>query len=396
MKFEPVNLVHVYYAPNHKKIPVGRLALESRNIFFEYDSQFLESDIQISPFKLPLGPGVIPSTDPTFNGLFGVFNDSLPDGWGRVLLDRKLAKHNLNPNSLSALDRLCLVGKNGMGALTYEPEIENSPTITTVDLDEIASQVQEFQEQDEDRFVEDLLNLGGSSAGARPKILLNREGKEWLIKFRSIQDPNDSGAIEYAYYLMAIEAGLEVAESVLFPSKKGKGFFGTKRFDRHNGESIHMHSISGLLHADHREPSLDYQLIIKATMHLTHDIRQCEKQFRLCVFNVLSHNRDDHAKNFSFLMNKEGEWQVSPAYDLTCSAGPNGEHCTMVMGEGKHPDQSHLLELATLADIKQEKALEIIDQVASAINQWPHYAEKAGVSKTNKNKIKSILLGKGE
>lgn len=391
MKFEPTKVVHVYYKPKNEKILVGRLGLKSHKIFFEYDLGFLERGLNLSPFKLPPQSGVIPSKDFAFEGLFGVFNDSLPDGWGRLLLDRKLIKHHVNPGSLSPLDRLCFVGKHGMGALIYEPETESVPIISTVDLDEIADEIREFQENDEDRFVEDLLNLGGSSAGARPKVLMNLGDNNWIIKFCSASDPKDIGAIEYAYHAMAVKAGLDVPKAKLFPSRKGQGFFGTKRFDRMKNKAIHMHTISGLLHADHRIPSLDYETIMKATMHLVRDTRQCKKQFRQCVFNVLSHNRDDHAKNFSFLMDSEGVWSVSPAYDLTFSSGPSGEHCSMVMGEGKTPSISHLLELAKISNIKRSDALEIIDEVKLAVSRWPSFAKNAGVTQASSKMIESAI-----
>jgi serine/threonine-protein kinase HipA len=391
VKFEPVKVVHVYYKPKSEEILLGRLALKSRRIFFEYDSDFIALGLNLSPFKLPLKPGVIPSSDFVFDGLFGIFNDSLPDGWGRLLLDRKLIKYNLNPGLLSPLDRLCFVGKHGMGALTYEPETEETLDIPHIDLDVIANEVREFQENDDDRFVEDLLKLGGSSAGARPKVLLSLHNDNWIIKFRSSTDPKDIGAIEYAYHLMATEAGLDVPEAKLFPSRKGQGFFGTKRFDKLQDESIHMHTISGLLHADHRIPSLDYETIMKATMHLTHDIRECEKQFRNCIFNVLSHNRDDHAKNFSFLMDRDGIWRVSPAYDQTFSSGPGGEHCSMIMGEGKNPGVSHLLELAKTCNIKKAQALEIINEVKSVLSKWTFFAGEVGVSSNSTKMIGSVI-----
>jgi serine/threonine-protein kinase HipA len=254
-----------------------------------------------------------------------------------------------------------------MGALSYEPENPSAISHITNDLDEIDSEIQATLDEN-DTYVEDLLVLGGSSAGARPKVLLNIEGMDWLIKFRSQLDPKDISAIEYAYHLMAIDAGLIVPEAKLFPSRKGLGFFGVKRFDRNSDNRIHMHTIAGLLHADHREPSLDYESIMKATLYLTKDIRQCEIQFRNAVFNVLSHNRDDHSKNFSFLMDETGNWTVSPAYDLTFSSGPAGEHSTMIMGEGKNPTKNHLLKLAGTVGIKQDKALEVIDQVLAPKN----------------------------
>ena len=266
-----------------------------------------------------------------------------------------------------------------MGALSYEPENSSAMSHITNDLDEIDSEIQATLDENDD-YVEDLLILGGSSAGARPKVLLNIDGVDWLIKFRSHLDPKDISAIEYAYHLMAIDAGLIVPEAKLFPSRKGLGFFGVKRFDRNGDSRIHMHTIAGLLHADHREPSLDYESIMKATLYLTKDIRQCEIQFRNAVFNVLSHNRDDHSKNFSFLMDAQGNWTVSPAYDLTFSSGPAGEHSTMIMGEGKNPTKNHLLKLAGTVGIKQDKALEIIDQVLAATQKWDAFAGEVGVS----------------
>jgi len=309
-----------------------------------------------------------------------VFNDSLPDGWGRLLLDRKLMKEGLNPGTLSPLDRLCFVGSRGMGALSFEPENPNSVLGLPNDLDEIDNEIQATLDEN-DSYVDDLLILGGSSAGARPKVLLRIENEDWLIKFRSSLDPKDVSTIEYAYHQMAKDAGLIVPKAKLFPSKKGIGYFAVKRFDRHGDKRIHMHSIAGILHADHREPSLDYESIMKATLYLTRDVRQCEIQFRNAVFNVLSHNRDDHSKNFSFLMDADGTWTVSPAYDLTFSSGPAGEHSTMIMGEGKKTTKEHLLKLASTCNVKKDKALEIIYQVLAATEKWQEFAKENNVSK---------------
>lgn len=390
MSIQSQNLVYVYYHGSETKQLMGRLLLKNRQIFFEYDADFIKTGLELSPFKLPLKAGVIESNDRTFEGLFGVFNDSLPDGWGRLLLDRKLMNAGLNPGTLSPIDRLCFVGTLGMGALSYEPENPSAISHITNDLDEIDSEIQATLDEN-DAYVEDLLVLGGSSAGARPKVLLNIEGADWLIKFRSQLDPKDISAIEYAYHLMAIDAGLIVPEAKLFPSRKGLGFFGVKRFDRNGDSRIHMHTIAGLLHADHREPSLDYESIMKATLYLTKDIRQCEIQFRNAVFNVLSHNRDDHSKNFSFLMDQQGNWTVSPAYDLTFSSGPAGEHSTMIMGEGKNPTKKHLLKLAGTLGIKQDKVLEIIDQVLAATQKWDAFAGKVGVSAIQTKNIGQAL-----
>lgn len=390
MNISSQNLVHVYYHGAVQKQPMGRLLLKNRQIFFEYDASFIKMGLETSPFKLPLKTGVIASSDRIFESLFGVFNDSLPDGWGRILLERKLMNAGFNPGILSPLDRLCFVGSNGMGALSYEPEKKGANYNIINDLDRIDSEIQATLD-DNDAYLDELLVLGGSSAGARPKVLLNIEGEDWLIKFRSSLDPKDIGSIEYAYHLMAKKSGLILPKAKLFPSRKGLGFFGVQRFDRKRDERIHVHTIAGLLHADHRESSLDYEGILKATLYLTKDIRQCEVQFRNAVFNVLSHNRDDHSKNFSFLMDKLGNWSVSPAYDLTFSSGPAGEHTTMVMGEGKNPAKEHLLKLASVGNIKLDKALEIIHEVLAATQKWEAFASEAGVSKVQAKNIGSTL-----
>jgi len=252
------------------------------------------------------------------------------------------------------------------------------------------------------------LALGGSPQGARPKAMIGVsrdkskviQGVEelpagyepWLVKFANTADGQDAGAIEYVYSLMAQEAGLEMMEAHLFPAKKSAGYFATRRFDRtENGGRLHMHTACGLLHSDFRVPSLDYQDLIKATMILTRDMREAQKMYRLAVFNVLSHNRDDHAKNFSFLMDETGAWRMAPAYDLTFSSGPGGEQSTMVMGEGKNPGIEHLLKLAEVADLSRADAQRIIDETMMALLQWKELAKSCGVSKANIKRIGDVI-----
>lgn len=202
------SLVYIYLNMGKEKLLIGRLALKERKIYFEYASEFLETGIELSPFKLPLKSGVQVSKDYLFEGLFGVFNDSLPDGWGRLLLDRKLLQLGINAQSLSPLDRLCYVGNHGMGALVYEPQIEEMLPIQHENLDMIAEEIFKFQVSDGEQFVDDLLSMNGSSGGARPKILITLDGMDVIIKFRSSLDPKDIGPIEFAYHLMAQVAGL--------------------------------------------------------------------------------------------------------------------------------------------------------------------------------------------
>lgn len=398
-------MITVFYNGLPQRIKVGRLAYKEYRIFFEYFPEFLKTGLELSPYKLPLKSGVFQCTEDIFEGLFGVFNDSLPDGWGRLLIDRKLMHLGQDPSSLTPLDRLRFVGSRGMGALSYEPELGQALPQVTHDLDQIADEAMSIQEDSDGQFVDELLAMNGSSAGARPKILVsirdhsfaitNNQAKshnqDWLIKFRSSQDPKDVGSIEYAYHLMAKASGLDVPEARLFPSKKCPGYFGVKRFDRTESQLLHMHTLSGLLHADYRYPSLDYEFVLKATLWLTKDNKECEKQFRNAVFNVLAYNRDDHARNFSFLMENNGTWRVSPAYDLIFSSGPGGEHCTSVMREGKNPNLEHLLKLADEGGIKRNSALKIIDEVKNGVNNWLPFAKQAQVSKTSGEWIHKFL-----
>lgn len=406
MPYSPTTLLHVHLDANARRRKVGRLAYLDRKILFEYDPAFIASGIEISPFKLPLKPGVQTPDTQLFEGLFGVFNDSLPDGWGRLLLDRSVEKHGVLRGQLSPLDRLAYVGSRGMGALSYEPELTaGQADAAALSLDRLAEESATVLKGESGEVFEELLRLSGSSSGARPKIVAQVSADKksiihgeqelapgyshWMIKFPSSQDAKDIGAIEYAYSLMAREAGIVMPETHLFRTKRSR-YFGAKRFDRDGSRRIHMHSLSGLIHADHRTPSLDYDLILSVTMRLTRDVEEVEKVFRLACFNVLAHNRDDHAKNFSFLLNARNEWVFAPAYDLVFSYGPGGEQSTLVMGEGKDPGVQDLLRLAKQHRVKS--ATSIIDTTQAAVARWKSFAEEAGVSAKSRAEIASRLL----
>jgi serine/threonine-protein kinase HipA len=395
MSFTPVNTVNVGIDFGDGPSPIGRLAIRERKIYFEYDRSFIARGLEISPVRLPLQPGLRSFEAGLFEGLPGVFNDSLPDGWGRLLFDRAMRAEGILPEQLSPLDRLVHVGSAGMGALVYQPDIGPDATAGDIDLDRLAGQALAVLEGQADDVLGDLIALNGSSAGARPKAMVGYnpatgamihgavhlpDGFEhWLVKFPNTQDGVDAGAIEFAYADMARAAGIEMMATHLFPAQKGAGFFATRRFDRDGGKRLHMHTASGLLHADHRIPSLDYEDLIVLTMRLTRDIREAEKMFRLAVFNVLAHNRDDHAKNFTFLMDAAGNWRLSPAYDLTFSSGPGGEQTTMVNGEGKAPGTDHLRKLGENADLSKTQIEEIITQTQDALGKWSSLAKSCNV-----------------
>jgi serine/threonine-protein kinase HipA len=338
---------------------VGRLALTPENICaFEYDPGFIKIGPSVSPFYLPLRPGVFIAKRDPFNGNFGVFNDSLPDGWGNLLLDRYLSSQRINPSSLSVLDRLSLTGTSGMGALEYLPDQQFVQSAGTPDLDFLASEAEKILNQkDTGASLDILFKLGGSSGGARPKVLINIGGEEWLIKFRSSQDPENVGQIEFEYSLLAKDCGIEMPETRLFEGK----YFGVRRFDRNGAEKYHILSAAGLLNADYRIPCLDYQGLLTACFKLTGDIQEVYKLYRQMVFNVLIKNRDDHAKNFSFIL-KDGNWKLSPAYDLLPSNGFNGFHTTTVSGQG-NPKHSDIERVAESLFLKKQQTNEIYEMV---------------------------------
>ena len=409
MKYEPVNSIKVSLNFSGTPIPVGTLALNESRIYFEYEPAFLEGNLHISPFQLPLKAGLREFERDLFEGLPGVFNDSLPDGWGRLLLDRMLIGQGLVPQQLSPLDRLAYVGMNGMGALVYEPEMNAEKAIhTVIDLDNLAQAAQAVLDGESKEVLSQLISLNGSSAGARPKALIAvntdkshiihgqqaiPEGYEpWLVKFPNSSDGMDAGAIEYIYAIMAKDAGLEMMPCHLFPATKGAGYFATQRFDRVDGKRLHLHSLCGLLHDDFRHPSLDYETVMLATHKLTKDMREVAKAYRMAVFNVLAHNRDDHSKNFAFLMDSKGEWKLSPAYDITFSSGPQGYQSMLVMGEGRNPTVEHLLKLGETANFERGWMMEVITQTQAALAKWPQLASQYGISKDKVNLIQSNLL----
>ena len=345
----------------YNDILVGTLAkTPDRVVAFEYDSDWLNNGFSISPFSLPLIKKIfIPKYDP-FGGLFGVFNDSLPDGWGRLLVDRLFLKNKINPNEIDNLNRLAVVQESGMGALTYKPEHRFESKNNIADYDILAQECSKILESQNSDNLDELFILGGSSGGARPKILTSIDNEDWIIKFPSSSDSKNIGEKEYQYSLCAKDCGINMTETRLFPSKICSGYFGIKRFDRKNGKKIHMISASGLLETSHRLPNLDYNTLMKLTLELTRNYQDIEQLFRLMCFNVFAHNRDDHSKNFSFLFDDtKKEWCLSPAYDLTYSFSFNGEHATTINGEGKNPTLDDILAVAKNIGLKEKFAKDI-------------------------------------
>ncbi|MCG8328439.1 MAG: type II toxin-antitoxin system HipA family toxin [Chitinophagales bacterium] len=385
---------------------VGELVSKDQKIFFKYYPDFLDAGLPISPIKMPLSDEILVPDIQVFDSLFGVFNDSLPDGWGRLLIDRALFARKINPENITPLHRLSLVGNGGMGALTYHPANDQlTEELELIKLDLIAEETKKILAGEETKYIEELINLAGSSGGARPKVFVGYNAKNgkllpylkelppnfehWLIKFSSSSDPNDIAQIEYAYYKMAIDAGIEMSDCQLFEGQSGRVYFGTKRFDRLGNQRIHLHSAAGLMHDNFRLSNMDYGHLMDAAFQLEKHVGAYSKILRLAAFNIYAHNRDDHSKNFSFLMDARGNWKLAPAYDLTFSFSSHGYHSTTVVGEGKSPGKKQLLELAKIFGVKDVD--EIINQVKEVVSRWNQYAEESGVGKYSKERIKEAI-----
>jgi len=392
-----------------EQVLVGTLAEQERVLYFEYDSAFIAKPLPISPFKLPVRPGVFEHREREFGDVFGVFNDSLPDGWGLLLMDREFRKRGHDPAGLSVLDRLAYIGTRGMGALTYHPPAATDDEgELPIDLDELARQAERVLEGSAEEILPALRIAGGSPGGARPKVLVGvgedghlisgtsdlPEGyRHFIVKFPAGEDVPDIGAVEAAYALMAREAGIDVPTTGLFETADGGRYFGAERFDRQGILRVHMHTLSGLFHASHRVPSMEYEGLLKATMVLTKDYRQMEEAFRRMAFNVFAHNRDDHVKNFSYLMDRSGEWRFAPAYDIVFSQGPRGEHTMAVAGEAARPTERDMLRVAEDCDVDLRRAWEIMREIREAVNQWPRFALDTGVSGETVSRIEKVIVG---
>ena len=352
---------------------VGTMAPYQRyRTAFEYSEEWLRSGFPISPFSLPLLPGVkIAKPDP-FGGLFGIFADSLPDGWGRLLVDRMLLRQGERPEEVDPITRLSIVGNTGMGALEYKPVRRIKHASSSADLDRLAEECRKILQSEESGDLDLLFTLGGSSGGARPKVLTRLDGEEWIVKFPSSSDPVDIGAMEYEYNLCAAACGIQVPEVRLFPSSRCAGYFGARRFDRKkvgsSEKKVHMASASALLEVSHRIPALDYTSLMALTWQLTKQADELVKLFRLMCFNVFAHNRDDHSNNFSFLF-EDGTWRLAPAYDLTFSHSIGGEHATTVAGEGRDPSMRDLLAVARKAGIRESEAAAIAAHVKETVDE---------------------------
>ena len=370
---------------------VGYLAETSDHmVAFQYSEGWIRNGFSISPLSLPLNNNVFIPPEKCrdrFGGLFGVFADSLPDSWGELLLDRHLGTLGISSGDITTLERLAYIGSSGMGALEYYPSKESDFYMDSVglDYDQISKECEKLLSSKESDQLDVLYRLGGSSGGTRPKILLSEDGKDWIVKFPASKDPAISGKSEYDYSLCAKDCGIIMTETALAESSICEGYFKTVRFDRVDGKKIFCITFSGLLEADFRAPSCDYNTYMKLIRMLTRDNNSDKEQmYRIMCFNILTHNRDDHTKNFSFLYTDDNGWRLAPAYDLTYSDTYWGEQTTSVCGKGKDISGKNLIKVGTDAGLSKAFCVECLNEIQDKIEVLGQYLGKNNFHKVSK------------
>ncbi|MEX2124087.1 MAG: type II toxin-antitoxin system HipA family toxin [Woeseia sp.] len=417
---------------------IGAASLDDGEVYatFQYDPGFAKSGIEVSPLKMPLAksPYRFPDLSPvSFYGLPGLLAESLPDKFGNALIDAWLATQNRTPESLNAIERLCYVGTRGIGALEFRPTLgpaaRTSKKIRVDALVDLASEIltqrnsfhATFATDDERKgALGDILRVGTSAGGARAKAIVawNRETDEvrsgqieagkgfeyWLLKFdgvsgnkdRELEDPRGYGRIEFAYSRMARAAGIAMSDCHLM-EENDRCHFMTRRFDRHDdGSKRHMQSLAGLAHFDfNMAGACSYEQAFAVIRQLDLSMDEIEQQYRRMVFNIVARNQDDHVKNIAFLMDKSGQWALSPAFDVTYSYNPSGiwtsKHQMTVNGKRDNFDRDDLRSAARTAIMKRGRADTIIDEVIAAVAGWRDYAHEAGVPTSWAEQIQANL-----
>lgn len=414
--------------------PIGYLHQQENGIVgFQYDEEFIGSGIEVSPIKMPLSQRTysFPTlSEETFHGLPGMVADSLPDKFGTIVINRYLESQGRRPDSLSVIEKLCYTGKRGMGALEYEPaqEIVNPDDIVDIDAltklaGEILAKKEDFHIEKNDKMMSQLMESGSSVGGARAKTLIAwnpksneirsgqvnaGEGYEyWLLKFDNIKNNRDKDLtpddgeytkIEYAYYLMAKNAGIDMSECRLY-KENGSAHFMTRRFDRkgERGEKVHMQSLCALAHMDFNMPrKYGYEDAFAVMKQLKLPYGDRVQLFKRMIFNEYAKNFDDHTKNISFLMDKRGVWSLAPAYDITFSYKRDSiwvnAHQMLINGKADEISQEDIMKVADMAGIRKSDAQKCMDEVVGAVSRWEDFAREAEVSAYNYERIKKELF----
>ena len=363
--------------------PLGELAEDGRQLLFEYSKEALREGLELSPLRLPLREEAYGEFPSFLWRLPGLIADAPPDGWGMLLMDRYFRRLGLEPATRSPLNRLAFLGGRAIGALTFEPADELELTETDLTLRRLAAEVSTVLTGTDVDVLKDLLMLGGSPHGARPKVLVGFDAAKetiskgsdsahvpYLVKFPAKTEHKEVCAIEYAFCETARACGIEVPQTRHFELGRTRAAFGVARFDIQAGMRVPVHTLAGALHADFRIPSVDYISLLRATRAFTADEREVLKAYERAVFNVIFNNRDDHSKNFAFRLGRDRRWRLAPAYDLTFNTGPGGEHQMDICGEARRITRVHLLELAAKGGLKPVTAVRSLERILDQVGQF--------------------------
>ena len=385
----PLNVLYHGFGGD-KPVRMGRLAWHDGHAWFEFSAEFLQRDINPSPLSLDLTTTLQKAPPAPFNGLHGLFSDSLPDGWGLYLMDKAFRQTGRDPAMVTPVDRLAYVGSLAMGAISYEPEereIAERDRSKALDIDTVGDEATGLYQGELSEVLEHHAVNGTPSGGARPKILIGISGdtaiegagdlpsgySHWLVKFPTGRTPDkkSEGTIEYIYALMARQAGIIMSETRLSSARDGNAYFMTRRFDRTSGNRrFHVHSVAGMLNTDFRIANFDYRELIKLCGMLARSHTEKVELLRRMVFNVVTGNRDDHTKNFAFMLTDKNEWGNTPAYDVTWSQGMVGEHTMSINGKGKDIRLDDILDIAREASISRQDVNRVVEHVTEAVSAW--------------------------
>lgn len=387
---------------------VSSTALTGRPLIaFEYSEETLARGMELSALRLPLkGPRLRKDFPDHQLWLPGPVYDSLPDGWGMLLMDRLFKRRGLNPAHIGPLERLAYIGSHAMGAMSFEPVApELSIPPEEIPLEQLAAEVQNVLDGEGGEFLQQLLLMGGSPHGARPKVLLYRDPEHgrfstvatpgleaWLIKFPAAREHPEVCAVEAIYAQCLRECAIETSDTEHFELPNGQAAFATRRFDRQQDMRVPMQSLAAFTGADFRAAgALDYTNFLRATQFCCNDVREKAIAFERIVFNVAFNNRDDHPKNFAYLMSSSGQWKLAPAYDVTFCEGPGGYHQMDVMGEALRITRKHLLKLAVEeADLSARDAADIIERICHVASSFTASAKRQFPRSVTRDTLRTI------
>ena len=397
--------VDVFYEGWGEHWHLATLADDGHKLLFEYSAQALAQGLELSPRHLKLQAAAYGDFPAYQLGLPGLIADALPDGWGLLLMDRLFRQNGIVPERTSVLDRLSFIGQRAMGALSFQPATVGDLTIDNVQLLGLAQQAQTLLRGQDSAILKQLALMGGSPHGARPKVLVHYHAATgqmstqpfdgsapWLVKFQAQNEYKEVCAIEHLYAELARDCGLEIPATQYFDLSPQLAAFGIARFDVTGAMRIPIHTLAGLLHVNFRLPgTVDYTTFLRATRFLTRDEREVQKAYQRTVFNVLFNNRDDHPKNFSFLLKQERRWVLAPAYDLTFCAGPGGYHQMDVCGEALHIHRTHLLQLAVQCAVDKRWAEQVIEQQLAVARTFAVQARDYSIRTASKQSIVATI-----